>query len=60
MEEILDYIEDTFPVPALLANNPLAEAATGDFFSKFCFYIKVRRNDVYLDHVESLFWGRLN
>ena len=41
MEEILDYIEETFPAPALLPNNPLAEAATEDFFSKFCFYIKV-------------------
>jgi hypothetical protein len=41
VEEILDYIEDTFPLPSLLPNSPLAEAATEDFFSKFCFYIKV-------------------
>jgi hypothetical protein len=41
VEEILDYIEDTFPLPGLLPNSPLAEAATEDFFSKFCFYIKV-------------------
>jgi hypothetical protein len=41
VEEILDYIEDTFPLPSLLPNSPIAEAATEDFFSKFCFYIKV-------------------
>jgi hypothetical protein len=41
VEEILDYIEDTFPLPSLLPNSPPAEAATEDFFSKFCFYIKV-------------------
>ncbi len=41
MEEILDYIEDTFPLPSLLPNSPIAEAATEDFFSKFCYYIKV-------------------
>jgi glutathione S-transferase len=46
VEEILDYIEETFPLPSLIPNNPLAEAATGDFFSKFCFYIKVRKGKV--------------
>ncbi len=44
VEEILDYIEETFPLPALLPNNTLAEAATEHFFSKFCFYIKVSKS----------------
>jgi hypothetical protein len=37
----MDFIELKFPSPLLHSDNILAEAATRDFFSKFCFFIKV-------------------
>ena len=43
VEEIMDYIEVKFPSQNLHSDNLLAEAATRDFFSKFCFFIKVRK-----------------
>lgn len=40
VEEIIDYIDEEFPLPSLQYDNPTADANTRDFFSKFCFYIK--------------------
>ena len=37
----MEYLEEKFPSPSLHSDNILAEAATRDFFSKFCFFIKV-------------------
>jgi len=45
VEEIMDYIEAKFPSQNLHSDNLLAEAATRDFFSKFCFFIKAVSRD---------------
>jgi len=45
VEEIIDYIDMKFPSPNLNSDNILAEAATRDFFSKFCFFIKAVSRD---------------
>lgn len=39
-DEIMQYIDDNFPVPDLRYHNPEAHAACLDVFSKFSFYIK--------------------
>jgi len=51
VEEIMEYLEEKFPSPSLHSDNILAEAATRDFFSKFCFFIKaVSRDSTALEH----------
>lgn len=40
VEEIIDYIDQEFPLPVLQYENSLADQCTRDFFSKFCFFIK--------------------
>ena len=39
-DEIMQYIDDNFPVPDLRYDNAEAHAACLDIFSKFSFYIK--------------------
>lgn len=39
-DEIMQYIDDNFPVPDLRYNNPEAHSACLDIFSKFSFYVK--------------------
>jgi len=42
VEEIIDYIDSQFPWPEPAGDPDLqADQITRDFFSKFCFYIKV-------------------
>ena len=42
MEEIIDYIDEKIPCPNIQNDNVIAETVARDFFSKFCFFIKVR------------------
>ena len=42
VEEIIDYIDEKIPCPNILNDNNFAETVARDFFSKFCFFIKVR------------------
>ena len=44
VEEIIDYIDEKIPCPNIQNDNIIAESVTRDFFSKFCFFIKVRWN----------------
>ena len=41
VEEIIDYIDMKVPHPNIASDNNKAESVTRDFFSKFCFFIKV-------------------
>ena len=41
MEEIIDYIDQKIPCPNIQNDNIIAETVARDFFSKFCFFIKV-------------------
>ena len=43
MEEIIDYIDQKIPCPNIQNDNIIAETVARDFFSKFCFFIKVSR-----------------
>ena len=42
VEEIIDYIDEKIPCPNIQNDNIIAETVARDFFSKFCFFIKVR------------------
>ena len=44
VEEIIDYIDMKVPQPDLATDNNKADSVTRDFFSKFCFFIKVTRH----------------
>ena len=41
VEEIIDYIDMKVPQPIMASDNNKADSVTRDFFSKFCFFIKV-------------------
>ena len=41
VEEIIDYIDMKVPQPDIATDNNKADSVTRDFFSKFCFFIKV-------------------
>lgn len=45
LDDIIQYIDNKFPGGGLEYNNPDADLATKDFFSKFCFYIKAVNQD---------------
>ncbi|KAA0201949.1 hypothetical protein HAZT_HAZT003247 [Hyalella azteca] len=50
-DDIVQYIDDTFPGGGLVYDSPEAEIACKDFFSKFCFFIKaVNQDSSKLDH----------
>ncbi|KAG7163752.1 chloride intracellular channel exl-1-like [Homarus americanus] len=45
LDDIIQYLDTKFPGGGLEYNNPDADLATKDFFSKFCFYIKAVNQD---------------
>ena len=46
VEEIIDYIDMKVPHPNIATDNNKADSVTRDFFSKFCFFIKVITRDL--------------
>ena len=50
VEEIIDYIDMKVPQPDIATDNNKADSVTRDFFSKFCFFIKVTRYWLSLRH----------
>uniref|UniRef100_A0A914Q1H1 CLIC N-terminal domain-containing protein n=1 Tax=Panagrolaimus davidi TaxID=227884 RepID=A0A914Q1H1_9BILA len=66
-DEIVEYIDQTFPTPSLKYNNLEADGATADLFRAFCYFIKevnkdpkgllneLYRLDQYLAHNEYRF-----
>ncbi len=62
-DEILEYIDRTFPFPSLKYSNADADNQTADLFRAFCFFIKEvnkdpkvgvsRRNSLMLDDLGS-------
>uniref|UniRef100_A0A914UPL2 GST C-terminal domain-containing protein n=1 Tax=Plectus sambesii TaxID=2011161 RepID=A0A914UPL2_9BILA len=44
-DDIIEYIDKTFPYPSLKYSDTEADGATADLFSKFCFYIKEVNKD---------------
>lgn len=50
-DDIVEYLDDKFPGGGLKYDNPDADIACKDFFSKFCFFIKaVNQDSSKLDH----------
>ncbi|XP_050700091.1 chloride intracellular channel exl-1-like [Eriocheir sinensis] len=45
LDDIIQYLDTRFPGGGLEYNNPQADVATKDFFSRFCFYIKAVNSD---------------
>ncbi|XP_068205563.1 chloride intracellular channel exl-1-like [Palaemon carinicauda] len=45
LDDIIQYLDTKYPGGGLEYNNPDADLATKDFFSKFCFYIKAVNED---------------
>ena len=44
VEEIIEYIDLKVPYPNIAADSIVAESVIRDFFSKFCYFIKVKTN----------------
>ena len=41
VEEIIEYIDNKVPYPNISFDSNIAESVVRDFFSKFCYFIKV-------------------
>ena len=42
VEEIIEYIDIKVPYPNIAADSIISESVIRDFFSKFCYFIKVK------------------